>query len=408
MARLWVVIIFPLVFLSIFNPYTVYGKPGVIVGLLFALVCLINASYKIVLNNYILPLVAVLAISLWGVLISYVNDIGQFDFLYATLSFVVFLISAFGFSGFLYKKGVTFDLFVKLIFYVLLFNSVFIILEANFSGLRDSVEAFLAPAGNIDWTRGIRYRGLAASGGSGLSICCALGIVLAFHLFKAKQLSLILLVMSFFAFLVSVLFIGRTGLVFIPMALIFYFLALFFTGRVKVVGVAATFGLIVFIVIVFTLFYEVLYDYLETTFGAGFINYSFGFLLKGSEGFKEEGTASVILGFMTVLPLGLPEAFIGLGFYGGSDFTPWTDSGYARVLLSVGFILGTIYYISILRVYSRGVTTHKPLLYTMIFILMLAEVKGSFLFSAYGARAFVLILAFYQVEKFFQKRSVVH
>lgn len=404
MAVFWKALLAPILFLVVFNPYTIYGKPGVVAGMLFLLVGFVGGAYKVVLNNYLIPVFLVLLISLWGAFVSHLNNIGQFDFLYSALSFVFFVFTACGIVGFLIHKKISFDSFAELLLYVILFNSIFILLEVSIPGVRDVTESFLAPAGNIDWTQGVRYRGLAASGGSGLSVCCTLGFIIALDLYRNKRIGLIFFIFSLFVFLISVLFIGRTGLVFFPVAIIFYFGYLMLVGQIRISGILLSVSVLFIVFMIFVLFYEVFYDYVYSNFGQGFINYSFGFLLQGEEGLKEEGTASVIFQFMTVLPLGFPEAFIGVGFYGGSDFTPWTDSGYARVMLSVGFILGAVYYLSVFRIYLKGIAERQALIFTSLFVLMLAEIKGSFLFSAYGARAIILLIVFLQVKNYYQRR----
>ena len=191
MAVFWKALLAPVLFLVVFNPYTIYGKPGVLMGVLFLLVSFVVGTYKVVLNNYLIPVFLVLLISLWGVLVSHLNDIGQFDFLYSALSFVFFVFTACGIVGFLIRKKISFDDFAELLLYVILFNSIFILLEVSIPAVRDATESFLAPAGNIDWTQGIRYRGLAASGGSGLSVCCTLGFIIALDLYRNKQIGLL-------------------------------------------------------------------------------------------------------------------------------------------------------------------------------------------------------------------------
>jgi hypothetical protein len=71
--------------------------------------------------------------------------------------------------------------------------------------------------------------------------------------------------------------------------------------------------------------------------GVWFFNYSLGFLFEGSEGLKNEGAVGIILGFLKVFPTTFPEVLIGCGFYGGSEFSPWTDPAYSRMFLSVGY-----------------------------------------------------------------------
>ncbi|MGC3895542.1 hypothetical protein [Pseudomonas urmiensis] len=404
MTMLWMALFAPVLFLVIFNPYTVYGKPGVAVGVAFFLVSFIIGTYKVALNNFIIPLSLMLLISLWGVAVSHLNDIGQFDFFYSALSFGIFIFTACGIAGFLNYKKIDFNGFALLLLCALIFNSIYILLEVAIPSLRDATESLLAPAGNIDWTQGVRYRGLAASGGSGLSICCTLGVIIGLDLYRSRKIGLVFFLLSSFIFLISVLFIGRTGLVFFPLAIIFYFGCLGLAGQIKATGFLLSLVVILICVVIFWLFYEVFYNYLYSSFGQRFIDYSFGFLLQGQKGLREEGTASVIFEFMTVLPLGFPEAFIGVGFYGGSNFAPWTDSGYARVMLSVGFVLGVVYYLCVFRIYLKSLHERRALIFSILFVLMLAEIKGSFLFSAYGARALILLVVYLQISIYYQRR----
>ncbi len=138
--------------------------------------------------------------------------------------------------------------------------------------------------------------------------------------------------------------------------------------------------------------------------GLGFFNYSLGFLLEGSEGIKEEGTVSVIFEFLTVVPTTFPEILIGYGFYGGSDFSPWTDAGYSRMFLSVGYVFGLIFYGCFFLLF-RNVFLYKSFLFVTIGLLLLvAEAKEPLLFTGYASRTYFMLLVFGLIDKKIKQR----
>ena len=125
----------------------------------------------------------------------------------------------------------------------------------------------------------------------------------------------------------------------------------------------------------------------------------FGFIFEGKEGFEEEGTLGILGDFLTVLPNDFSSALFGYGFYGGSEFSPWTDSGYARMFLSVGYFFGALFYFVVIRLYLSKAKLDLFLVYSFVLVLSVAEVKESLLFSGYAARVFIIILTFFTLER---------
>lgn len=396
---------FAFLFVLIFNPYTVYGKPGFLIGVAFLLYGFFLGVYKVTLKYFFLSFFVLLVVSFWGMTSSLINGIFQVGFFYATVSFVLFSFSATGLVLYFIKQGINLNDFFFYVLFAIVFNSFFIILEISFPGLRVFVENYLAPAGNIDWNEGVRYRGLAASGGSGLSITVTVGVIICFYLFYIKYIKFICFFIFNSLLIVSVIFIGRTGLIFIPIGVFFlFFLNSLLNGvSLKRDGVWLLYFFIALVLMVFL--YGVLYDYLLNNFGAGFIDYSFGFLLDGKAGLEREGTTSMIIDFMTVLPLEFPYFFTGIGFYGAGEFYPWTDSGYARVALSSGFLFGALYYYNILYFYTKKIKGVSVLAGAILFVLILSEVKGSFLFSEFGSRVLILIVTFNRIYELYFKEN---
>jgi hypothetical protein len=81
----------------------------------------------------------------------------------------------------------------------------------------------------------------------------------------------------------------------------------------------------------------------------------------------------------------------GYGFYGGSEFEPWTDSGLARTFLSVGFPLGVALYINYFLI-VKLITRLTPLVLVALAVLCVGELKEPILYSGYAFRAFLLLL----------------
>lgn len=387
--------IFLLLILLILNPYTVIGRLGIVAALLLCTYALITHSYNRFFSKSLLVFLAMLTISIWGVLISYVNNIGQFGHLITVISLIVYTLSVEGLWRFCQNHGIGFHEVIKLCSIVIVFNSLIILLEVYYPIFRDIIESFLAPAGNINWKVGFRYRGLSGSGGAGLSIASPIALACILYLYELKKVSTLFTMTSFLLILIALVNIGRTGLALLPIVLF-----IFFIFQLKKI-IKDPSGIIKFTIVaslITTLIYsnyEVIITYFNDKFGEGFTNYAFEFLLKGEEGIEAEGTLSTLSSFNSVLPTGFPEAFIGYGFYGGSAFTPWTDSGYARTILSVGWILGIMFYLCFYYIYIRKVRSHFFLFYSILAILVLSEYKEPFLYSGVGARIFVLLLVFY-------------
>jgi len=157
--------------------------------------------------------------------------------------------------------------------------------------------------------------------------------------------------------------------------------------------------------IVAPLFYQYISDFLTEMFGDGLVTYAFGFLLEGRSGIEDEGTVGLMAEYIRVLPMEFPQALTGYGFYGGSYFYPWTDSGFSRTFLSVGFLFGTIFYIILYYMYFRAFSYNKYLIGSFVLMLTIAEIKEPLLFSGFASRMFILISVYYYCENKYLKAS---
>lgn len=387
--KLFLVIVFMLVVL---NPYTVFGNMAY-----FAMIPLLLISvfsrFKYLSADAFFLLGLMVLISMVGVFVSFVNNIGQFVHLKVAVSLCVYFLVAHGVFVFFGKRGFGFNDFIYCALLAVVVNGLIIIVEVYFPVVRDVIEGFLVASGNIDWREGFRYRGLASGGGASLSVLVPVAVVMALHLYKEKYIGNLVLISSLSILIFSLVFIGRTGGILLPLV---FFSFIFFNSRryfIRVIGVL--FLMVLTVGFGLEYFKQVIID----RYGIGFFNYSLGFLLEGSDGIKDEGTVDIIVGFLKVLPTTFPEVLIGYGFYGGSEFSPWTDSGYSRMFLSVGYFFGVAFYVCFLLLF-RNVFSYKPFLFfTIGLLLLVAEVKEPLLFSGYASRVYFLLLVFGLIDK---------
>jgi len=384
--------------LMILNPYTLFGNLAYLIAVPFILLSVIRKFRYLDVNTFSIIGVMV-AIAMVGVVVSFLNNIGQFTHLKVAISLLAYVLMAHGVFIYFNKRSFEFNDFVYCALLAVVINGLVIIVEVFYPSARDAIESILVSSGNINWEEGFRYRGLASSGGASLSVLVPVAVVMALHLYKEKYIGTSALIASLSILVFSLVFIGRTGMLLLPLAFLSF---ISFNIRHYFFRVAVLF----FLMVLFVGFgFEYFKQVIIVQYGIGFFNYSLGFLLEGSEGLKDEGTVSIILEFLKVMPTTFPEALIGYGFYGGSEFSPWTDSGYSRMFLSVGYLFGLIFYVCFLLLF-RNVFLYKPFLFVTIGLLLLvAEVKEPLLFSGYASRTYFMLLVFALIDKKIKQRK---
>ena len=389
-------ILFFFVFVLVLNPYAVVGP---LAYFLFPILIypLLDKCRLLSFDSFFL-LLALVFISFLGVFSSFLHNIGQFVHLKVAISIVFYLFFTYAVFLIFKKKGFDFNDLVLLILLTVVVNSSIIIFQVLDPEFRSLIEGFLAPSGNIDWTEGFRYRGLASGGGASLSVLIPVAFVLALHLYSEKVIGVLVLFLFISILMTSLFFIGRTGFLLLPIV----FVSFVFFNLQKYIFKVFLFFLIMIIFLLF--FGEAIKDFVIGRYGVGFYNYSFGFFLGGVDGIKDEGTLSIIVEFLQVVPSTFPEVLIGYGFYGGSHFEPWTDSGYSRMFLSVGYFFGIAFYLSFFLIFRNVILSRKFLFLTIGVALLVAEFKEPLLFTGYASRVYVLLLGYALFEYVFLKR----
>lgn len=385
--------------LIILNPYSVYGKPGQLIAVGLAGYACFYGIKKALWHEMLLPLTFLFFISIVGLISSIANGITQFNHIGSIISLIVVVLSVQGIWLIGSKIELSINSLIKIILAIIVLNSSIIILELIVDEFRAVVESFLDPLvdASINYADGYKFRGIASAGGANLSIIIPAGVICALYLFSREKIGVIVLIFIFTILFFSITVMGRSGLIFsvIPLALYPILNRRKLNRRslfsLSIIGIALVASLL------FLKNYGV--TFLSDKFGDDFLFYSFGFIFEGKEGFEEEGTLGILGDFLTVLPNDFSSALFGYGFYGGSEFSPWTDSGYARMFLSVGYFFGALFYFVVIRLYLSKAKLDLFLVYSFVLVLSVAEVKESLLFSGYAARVFIIILTFFTLER---------
>lgn len=387
-------IILLLVFL-ILNPYTVIG-PLAYYTALPLLYFSFHGGFKFYNKNTFLCFTILIAISVVGVVSSLFNGITQFEHLKVAVSMPIYYCIGIGLFVFFQKK-IDINKFLTYVLVVGLINSLIILLQVQYPSFRSVVESFFVPSGNIDWTEGFRYRGLASGGGASLSVLSAFMIYIALYLYAIGKISLTIAITSIIILIGSVFFVGRTGVLLIGVVFLI-FLIVNFHQKIKNVS----YLLLVLPVVLFFGF-PYIKDFLIYNYGESFYDYSLGLFIEGKDGLESEGTVGIIVEFMSHVPTEFPQILFGYGFYGGSEFYPWTDSGYARMFLSVGFIFGAIFYLCAMYIFKKSSEGKYGIFIPLIIILLVAETKEGLLFAGYSSRTLLLLMGFWVAQKINQK-----
>jgi len=395
-------IILPLfVFSVVINPYTIWGNPGYLVSFFLIVFSILSGAYRVGLEKNVGVFSLLLAIGAWGAIQSFVHGIFQVNHIWSVISLFFTFFCAQGLYVYCKKCAVSFHGLLLVIYSVIVFNSFVISLEVVFPDFRDLVESGLLPSGNRDWSEGPRYRGLASGGGATLSLLTPVAFSISLYLLSIGRLGVVAFSVTSIIILFATSVIGRTGLLLLPIVFLFYVFQ--FSNRF-IVSPKSLFKPVVlsaFLIMTGLLLFEYLVIFLSDRFDSGFVDYAFGFLFEGPPGIKREGTVGVIVEYLSVVPTKLPEVLTGYGFYGGSEFSPWTDSGYSRMWLSVGFVLGAVFYLGLIFLFFEAFRSKKMLVVPIAIVLLVAEAKEPALFSGNAARALVLILVFLIMDSHF-------
>ncbi|WP_417538253.1 hypothetical protein [Marinomonas sp.] len=292
--------------------------------------------------------------------------------------------------GAAYKADDGFISIMKFTVFAVALNSFLIILSFFIVDFRDVLESIMAEnaASNIDYSEGFRLRGLAAGGGFALAAMTIIGsICLVLINFRGKigtKTSFLL----FIVFIVSQIFVARTGLIFTFVIFSFWLLYSLLLGKQKkdIIFSISFFILVSFFVFsyLYSSFQEQLSKVLPWAFEL------FNNLLSGN-GLHTKSSDDLMTMFN--VPSDLFKIIFGFGFYESSvDFR--SDSGYVKSLYSVG-VFGVVIYlfhVFMMLIYlPKKFPNFSIFFYVLLFFVLLMEIKGPILYQNYTAR-FIFLL----------------
>jgi hypothetical protein len=384
------ILLFVSLALLILNPYTVFGPLGYYTALPFIGLSFLN-KFKHLKKTVLYLFLVCIVISFIGSISSILHGIPQFGHPKVAISILLYFLVGIGlFNAFGRRTGV--DEFLIACLCIGVLNSAVILLQVQFPEFRAIVESVFVESGNIDWTEGFRYRGLASGGGASLSVLSAFMVYIALYLYTKKKINLHFLVASLIILILSIFFIGRTGTFLIVVAFAINVLTQGWRSIRNILILMTTF--------IFISFYGLKYveEFLIQSYDEAFYRYSLGFILEGKQGITDEGTVGMVAEFLATVPTELPEMLIGYGFYGAGDFRPWTDSGYARMFLSVGFLFGFVFYCCAFYIFKKSARGKQLLFWPLIALLAIAEAKEGLLFAGYSSRLLFILMGFWTAQ----------
>lgn len=383
-SKLSTLLAFIFITLYILNPYSTFGPLGLYISAPFFLLGISTSAAKRFISSNSLSILMLLLISIWGSFVSHYYEIPQLIHLYVTISMLVSIVACYGFIYFAMLNRINLSTIQLLALNAITLNSIVIIFEFLFPPFRELVESFLVQLNN-DYLFSTRFRGIASAGGAALSLVPPIGMLLSFELLRKQRLSILMVSIYILVLFLSLLLIGRTGIVLsaIPIGLFIFtrYRKLYLSNLLSDLILSS----LVFIGCFFFL------DLIGGFFGDSFIYYTIGFLFQHG-GIANEGTTTALVNqHLAAIPTEYPAAIFGYGFYGYGGFEPHSDSGFARMFMSVGIPLGLLYYTIFFRIIFGYFKVGKSVFLIFLFtLLLLAEIKETLMFSQFASRAFLL------------------
>jgi hypothetical protein len=262
---------------------------------------------------------------------------------------------------------------------VISINSGIILLEFFYPPMRAFIEGLLIQETQISYdTHMFRFRGLATSGGANLSLAVGLSAVLVSYLYINKCVSVVTFFVLLPILLISLLVIGRTGLIIFFLGIGLLILTNSHKNQIRMlfsIGglVAASFALL-----------SVAYFMLD----AKVVKYALPMFFALSE----DKSMDAIYSFYN-LDLTVIDFLFGKGQYSGNVGYMNTDVGFFKILTSVGVPIGVFLYSSTFYIAFKSanfVKNNIPII--IVLLLFVSEIKEPLLFKGYSARYFWFLI----------------
>lgn len=270
----------------------------------------------------------------------------------------------------------------RLLVFAVILNSMVILIEVAFPPVKVIIEAVLADAGNIDWARAEekRFRGVASAGGASLSVLHAAGFV---ALFLVPGLQKYRKMILGGVIILSLVFVGRTGFLIMPILLLLVVFSYF--GLFRLVQVGGVLG----VLCVFTL--QILLQFSDQFY----VDYVFGFVYQEFwSWFMSQGGEEVFSFYSS------PESWVNFVFGNGRFDGVWAgegsvDSAWMRMWTAFGLFAGVIYFSYIAFTFYFFSRRRVLFFFWLSLSLAFLDFKEMFSFSGYTARYIFLVVGIY-------------
>lgn len=384
-----IVLFYTAVLFLVLAPYTIYGRPDIVVGIFlifYTLVILKGVFPKSII--YDLGILSVLfVIATYGSFISIFFVEYQYHHSFVIFSYIAMYLISIGLLIFAVHSGISNEQVINAVICASGINSLVIVFSFFLPSFRELIDGYLVQF-NVSYVDGFKFRGIASAGGAGLSVLYGITCVILFEKLSAeniKAFNALFLFALLVLFFVTLFFVGRTGIFIVLVTSVYYFIK-----SPKLILPLSFLSLLLY------LFADYISAYFLEKFDSNVFWYSIGFLFDGKQGLDNEATLSVIDSYWFI-----PKDFhllSGYGFYGIGFFSPWTDSGYIRTILSVGLPLAIVMYFLLVFMLYKTCKDNR-MLFVIMLILLAVEVKEPFFFSGFGLRAFLILFVFYKFRK---------
>jgi hypothetical protein len=395
------ILCFVSVFLIVLNPYFKLGRPGVMLGFVWAFISVISLYAFRDLKRNALIFGFFIFVGLWGYVMSTLNNIPQLNHLLAIISFIVVYFAGRGLYFVFKAIGWTEKNLLAIVWLALTFNYLLILVEVTFPALRLWIESLMIPAGgNIDYAKGFRLRGIASAGGAGYSILICFYAAITIYLAEVYKYRWYIVYLFLAIGVCSTLFIGRTGLFFLPIIILTYSLFYLPSKLREPKKLIAPVLTLVILLSSLIYFQDSIQKFAADNVSPRFARWSVQTIMQGPASIlNDRSSRRLVTEHWPVLPKGAKESLMGVGFYGGSEFTPWTDPGFNRTFLSVGYVFGIAFYLLLFYLYLNHARKNYFLFLSMFLVLLVSELKEPLLFTGNAARIYIFYLCFIEMKE---------
>ncbi len=291
---------------------------------------------------------------------------------------------------------------LKALQFVFLVQSIFILLSFISPSFKNVVSFYIpySEASNIT-DESFRARGVSNSSGAGLSLLQSFGLFISAYLYTRSKSSLYstYLIISFSIITISLMTVGRTGL--LSLVLIPFIFTLNSKKTFKFILILPV--MLIFAFSLFKISYSLLSGGIETPYGTDVFDRMQSWVFDEvsiQNGNIETDTVSVLLSSHLVFSSDPYTRFFGDPNLWAGDLRLKGDIGYIRIFNSTGIIGFTIYYAMFMFLFAYLILsstnkTEKRFFFMLAIFLMLTEFKEPFLFKHTINGVLAIIFTFY-------------